>query len=420
MRMGMAGLLLLSLGSVAAAQDVALKGGTVLTITRGIVDNGTVLIQKGKITAVGKDVVIPAGVPVIDVTGRFIMPGLIDSHTHIAMDMSDINEATDPVTPQIWMKDIVVSDHDTIRTTLAGGVTTVKTMHGSANVIGGVNVVLKLKYGRLPEELIVSDGRPQLKMALGENPKRLHGDKGRSPSTRGGTAWVARKAFSEAREYKAKWDEYEKARASGKKEVKPPARDLRWETLKRVLEKKMTIDCHIYRADEIEWFLAFCREFDIVPMQISHCVDGYKVADLLARSGVTFGGWSDWWGFKEEAYDGNPFGFSILDEAGVNIAINSDSADEGRYLFLNAAKVQKYNDLSDDAVLRMITINPAKSLELDQRIGSLEVGKDGDVAVFDRHPLDSTCKCIMTIIEGEVFFDLAREGVSAPAQGGRQ
>ncbi len=419
MRKRMTVLLILLLGIGLVARDVALKNGTILTITRGIVENGTVLIQGGKIVAIGKDVTILAGVPVIDATGRFIMPGLIDSHTHIALDMNDINEATDPVTPQIWMKDILVSDHDSIRTTLAGGVTTVKTMHGSANVIGGVNAVIKLKYGRLPEELIVSDGRPQLKMALGENPKQLYGDKGRSPSTRGGTAWVARKAFSEAREYKARWDEYEKARAGGKNEAKPPARDLRWETLKQVLEKTMTIDCHIYRADEIEWFLAFCREFDIVPIQISHCVDGYKVADLLARAGVTFGGWSDWWGFKEEAYDGNPFGFAILNEAGVNMVLNSDSADEGRYLFLNAAKVQKYNDLSDETVLRMITINPAKSLELDKRIGSLEVGKDGDIAVFDKHPLDSTGKCILTIIEGEVFFDLAREGVTAQAHGGR-
>jgi len=407
--------LALSLG----AQDIALKGGTILTITKGVIENGTIVIQKGKITAIGKNVAIPAGLKVIDVAGRYILPGLIDSHTHIAMDGEDINEITDPVTPQLWMKDIVISDHPSILTTLSGGVTTVKTMHGSANVIGAVNATIKLKYARPLDELLVKDVRPQLKMALGENPKRLYGGKGQLPSTRVGTVYVTRKAFTDACEYKAKWDELQKAVAEGKKEAKPPARDDKLETLKLVLEKKMTIDCHIYRADEMVWFLNFCREFDIVCTQISHCIDGYKIADLLAASGVTWGGWTDWWGFKEEAYDGCPYGFEILNKAGVNTVINSDSADEGRYLFLNAAKVQKYNELSDDVVLRMITINAAKALEMEGRIGSLEVGKDGDIAVFDKNPLDSTAKCLLTMIEGEVFFDLARQGVAAGKGGSR-
>jgi len=400
-----------------AAQDVALKGGTILTITRGTIENGTVLVQKGKITAVGKDVAIPAGVKVIDASGMYVLPGLIDTHTHIAIDGGDVNEATDPVTPQLWMKDILLPDDPSILTTLSGGVTTVKAMHGSANVIGAVNATIKLKYARPLEDLLVKDVRPQLKMALGENPKRLYGGQGRMPSTRLGTVYVARKAFTDAREYKAKWDEYEKAVASGKKDAAPPARDDKLETLKLVLERKMTIDIHIYRADEMVWFLNFCKEFGLVCSQISHCVDGYKVADLLAERGVTFGGWTDWWGFKEEAYDGCPYGFDILNEAGVNIVINSDSPDESRYLYLNAAKVQKYNDLSDETVLRMITINSAKALEMDKRIGSLEVGKDGDVAVFDKYPLDSTAKCLMALIEGEVFFDLARDGVAAQKGG---
>jgi len=397
------------LSSSLMAQDVALKGGTVLTITGQTIENGTVVIQKGKVTAVGQNVAIPSGMTVIDVSGKFVMPGLVDSHTHIAFDGADTNEMTDPVTPQIWMKDVLVPDHETIRTTLAGGVTTVKTMHGSANVIGGVNVDIKLKYGRPVEDLIISDVRPQLKMAMGENPKRVYGTKGRLPGSRMGIAYLARKSFTDAREYKSKWDKYEADKAAGKQDLKAPEIDLRMETLKMALEHKMTIDCHIYRSDEIVWFLNFCKEFGLEAKQISHCVDGYKVADLMAKAGVSFGGWTDWWGMKEEMYDGCPFGFRIMHDAGVNIVINSDSADEGRYLYLNAAKVQKYNDLPDIECLKMITINPAKSLELEKRIGSIEVGKDGDIAVFDKYPLDSTTKCVMTIIEGKIYYDHAKE-----------
>jgi imidazolonepropionase-like amidohydrolase len=401
------------------AQDVALRGGTILTVTRGVIENGTLVIQKGKITALGQNVAVPAGMKVIDVAGRFVLPGLIDTHTHIAMDGGDVNEATDPSTPHLWMKDVLVPDDPSILTTLSGGVTTVKAMHGSANVFGAVNAVIKLKYARPLDELLVQGVRPQLKMALGENPKRLYGGQSKTPSTRLGTAYLARKGFTDAREYKVQWDEYAKAVAAGKADAKPPARDDKLETLKLVLEGKMTVDCHIYRADEIVWFLGLCREFGVVCSQISHCIDGYKVADIIAASGATAGGWTDWWGFKEEAYDGCPYGFEILHKAGVNVVINSDSPDEGRYLYLNAAKVQKYNDLADDVVLRMFTINAAKALEMDGRIGSLEVGKDGDVAVFDKHPLDSTAKCLLTMIEGEVFFDLARQGVSAAKGGSR-
>ena len=392
------------------AQDLVLKGGTVLTITKEKIENGTVVIQKGKITAFGKDIKIPAGIKVIDVTGKYVMPGLIDSHTHIAL--TDINEATNPVTPQIWMWEALEPGSDSIRKTLAGGVTTVKTMHGSANVIGGVNVTIKLKYNSPVEEMIVKGVRHQLKMALGENPKRVYGQKGRIPSTRMGNAYVARKAFIEAQEYKAKWDKYKKDKAAGKKDINSPKKDLKMDTLKMVLEKKLSIDCHAYRADEIVWIINFCKEFDIDLIQISHCVDGYKVADIMAEAGVSYGGWTDWWGFKEEAYDGCPYGFKIMQDTGVNIVINSDSADEGRYLYLNAAKVLKYNDLLEEEVLKMITLNPAKSLEMEDRVGSIEVGKDGDIAVFDKHPLDSTTKVIMTIIEGKTYFDYAKDSVT--------
>ena len=406
-----AAVLILALSVCSSGQDLALKGGTILTITDGTIENGIVVIRNGKITAVGKDVVIPDGFRVIDVTGKYIMPGIIDSHSHIAL--TDVNEATDPVTPQIWMKEALEPGSDSIRKTLAGGVTMVKTMHGSANVIGGVNVTIKLKYDRPVEDLIVKGIRDQLKLALGENPKRLYGSKGRTPSTRMGSAYVMRKAFIEAQEYKAQWDRYEKDKAAGKKNLTEPKKDLKLDTLRMVLEKKMSMDCHTYRADEIVWIINFCKEFDLDLKQLSHCIDGYKVADVIAEAGVTYGGWIDWWGFKEEAYDGCPYGFKLMYDVGVNLVINSDSADEGRYLNLNAAKVAKYNDIPENELLKMITLNPAKSLDMAGRTGSITVGKDGDIAVFSKHPLDTTTKCLMTIIEGEVFFDYAKESVTA-------
>jgi len=396
------------------AQDLALRGGTVLTITQGVIENGTVLIQSGKITAVGKDIAIPPGIRVIDVSGRYVMPGVIDSHSHIGFSGDDINEMTDPVPPQIWMKEALDPWEDSILKTLSGGVTSVKTMHGSANVIGGVNVTIKLKYGSSVEEMIVPGVRQQLKLALGENPKRLYGQqKGVLPSTRMGSAYILRKAFTEAREYMERWARYEKNKAAGKKDLLPPKKDLLMETLKMVLEKKLAADCHVYRADEIVWVINFAREFGIDIKQLSHCVDGYKVADVMARAGVAFGGWVDWWGFKEEAYDGCPYGFKIMYDAGTTIIINSDSDDEGRYLNLNAAKVLKYNDIPEAEVLKMITLNPAKSLEMEGRVGSLEAGKDGDIAVFDKHPLDSTTKCLLTIIEGKVYYDYAKDSETA-------
>jgi imidazolonepropionase-like amidohydrolase len=311
------------------------------------------------------------------------------------------------------MKEALEPGSDSIRKTLAGGVTMVKTMHGSANVIGGVNVTIKLKYDRPVEDLIVKGIRDQLKLALGENPKRLYGSKGRTPSTRMGSAYVMRKAFIEAQEYKAQWDRYEKDKAAGKKNLTEPKKDLKLDTLRMVLEKKMSMDCHTYRADEIVWIINFCKEFDLDLKQLSHCIDGYKVADVIAEAGVTYGGWIDWWGFKEEAYDGCPYGFKLMYDVGVNLVINSDSADEGRYLNLNAAKVAKYNDIPENELLKMITLNPAKSLDMAGRTGSITVGKDGDIAVFSKHPLDTTTKCLMTIIEGEVFFDYAKESVTA-------
>jgi len=408
-------LILLLMTGLTYSQDLVLKGGTILTIAKGVIENGTVVIKDGKITRFGKNIPIPSGVQVIDVNGKYVMPGIIDSHSHIAL--TDVNEATDPVTPQIWMREALEPSSDSIKKTLAGGVTMVKTMHGSANIIGGVNVTIKLKYNEPVENMIVRGVRQQIKMALGENPKRVYGGKGHIPSTRMGNAYVMRNAFIKAQEYKEKWDQYERQKQEGKKDIKPPKKDLKMETLKMVLEKKLGIDCHVYRADEIVWIINFCKEWDLDLLQLSHCIDGYKVPDVIAGADVCYGGWVDWWGFKEEAYDGCPYGFDMMHKAGVRIVINSDSPVEGRYLYLNAAKVLKYNDIPEEEVLKMITLNPAHALEMEHRAGSIEKGKDGDIAVFDKYPLDSTSKCLMTIVEGKIYFDYAKESVTVKGAG---
>jgi imidazolonepropionase-like amidohydrolase len=403
------GLLILIPGAL-HAQDIVLKGGTVLTITNGVIDNGIVVIRSGKIAALGKDAAVPQGVEVVDVSGLYVMPGIVDAHTHLAL--SDPNERTDPVTPQVRMDGGIDPRSDSFLRTLAGGVTTVKIMHGSINVIGGLCVTLKLKVGRSLDEMMLPGVRQQLKLALGENPTGYYGSRGLHPSTRMGCADIMRRAFMEGRKYKADWDLYEQEKREGKENIIPPKRDQKLETLKMALEKKIAVDCHVYRAYEIVWIIRFCEEFGLDLKQLSHCVDGYKVADVIAASGVSFGGWVDqWWG-KNELADGCPYGLKIMRDAGVNIVINSDDDIVGRYLNLEAAKAMKYNDLSEDDALKMITINAAKVLDMDYRIGSLEIGKDGDIAVFDKHPLDSTAKCVTTIIEGKVYFNYGKETIA--------
>ncbi len=408
-------LLLCSFIVTSSAQDLILKGGTILTITHGTVENGTIIIRGGKIVAIGKEIAVPVGVPVLDMSGKFVMPGIIDTHTHVAFDITEIGESEkggDSVFAEIWMKDALVPDHYSIPLLLAGGISTVKTMYGSGHVIGGVNATIKLKYNTSMEEMLIDDARPQLKMALGENPKAR---KTTPPSTRMGIAHLLRDVFTQAKDYKEKWDRYEQELVKNKDAI-PPEKLPDMETIKLVLEKKIAIDCHAYRAEEMVWMINFCREFDIVLKQFSHCIDGYKIADILAGADVSYGGWVDRWGYKEEAYDNNPWGFKLMYEAGVNIVLNTDTVvppDGARYLYQDCSKVLKYNDIPEEDVLKMITLNAAKVLEIDHRTGSLEVGKDGDIAVFDKHPLDSTTKCVLTVIEGEIYYDYQRDSIHA-------
>ncbi len=383
---------------------VAIRGGTILTVTQGTVEDGTILISDGKIVAVGREVTVPPDADVIDATGRYVMPGIIDGHAHIALD-DDINEVTSPVTPHMEMASAVVPDDYAIYQALAGGVTSTKLMHGSANVIGGVSVTVKLRWGRPLSEMIIDGVRPQMKMALGENPKRIHGGKDRMPATRPAEFATIRQSFIDAQEYTEKWQRYESRVAAGE-DPSRPKRDLKLEALAAVLDGDIAIDCHGYSAHELVTMLGIMDEFDLPLVAFSHALEAYKVAKEIADHGVSVQTHTDWWGYKWEAYDAIPYQPAMLLRAGVNTTIISDSGDVMRRLNREAAKLVKYGGIEHDEALAMITINAARALEIDDRTGSIEVGNDADLAIFDRDPLDSFSKCVMTLIDGEVWFDI--------------
>jgi len=397
-------LLLFIMSTAGFAGDLVIQGGTVLTVTNGIIENGSILIRDGKIAAIGESVTIPPGADVINAEGKYIMPGIIDSHSHLALN-GDINESTDPVTSQVDMADAIDAHDYQIYQSLAGGVTAAKLMHGSANVIGGLNTTVKLKYRTSMEEMRIPGVRQQLKMALGENPKRVYGSKGQQPSTRPGIFATLRQNFMDAQSYQKKWEDYEKKKAEGE-EAALPRRDLKLETIAKALSGEYGIDCHNYVHNEIVVFLDIIKEFNVPYVVLSHSFGAYKVRDRIAEAGVGIQTHTDWWGYKAEAYDAIPYAIKMMMDEGIVVDICSDSEDVIRRLNREAAKMIKYSNLSEEDALKLITINPAKILEIENRTGSLETGKDADIAIFDLHPLDSFSKCVMTLIEGEIYFDI--------------
>nr|BCX00912.1 MAG: amidohydrolase [Bacteroidota bacterium] len=415
---------LLLTAAVGTAQNVVLiKGGTVLTVTRGTLENTDILIRDGKIAQIGRDLAAPPGAQVIDARGKYIMPGIIDAHSHMAID--NVNESTNPVTAEVRIRDVVNPYEINIYRALAGGVTTIHSMHGSANVIGGQPVTMKLRYGEPVERMIVQDAPRTIKFALGENPTRVHGRASQgqfgggrasvNPSTRMGVEQVMRKAFEMARQYMAQWDAYEKARQAWERnrrrgpEPVPPRKDERLETLAAILRGEVIVHCHSYRADEILMVLRVFRDFGIKRLVFQHVLEGYKVARELAEFGAMASTFSDWWAYKFEVYYATPYNAAIMHSYGVNVSLNSDSDELVRRLYHEAAKAVRYGGVPEDAALAMITINPAKQIGLDHRIGSIEVGKDADLAIFNAHPLSVYAVCEMTLVDGVVRFDRSRD-----------
>jgi imidazolonepropionase-like amidohydrolase len=380
------------------SQDLVIRNATLLTVTNGTIENGSLWIQDGKIKEIGKAVSAPAGARAIDGTGRYVMPGIIDSHSHM-MTSGGVNESSLSVTAQVRIADVLDPEDIDIYRALAGGVTTLNILHGSANAIGGQNATVKLKWGRPVEEMLFRGAPPGIKFALGENPKRsntstLPGRTTRFPATRMGVENVLREAFSAAREYARQ---------------KNPPRNLTLETLADVLAGKIWVHAHCYRADEISMLLDLADEFGFKIRSLQHVLEGYKVAEKIRKHGAGASTFADNWAYKMEAFDGTPYNPALLVRAGVRTAVNSDSDERVRRLYQEAAKAMKYGALSETEALRLITIDPAWMLGIDQRVGSLETGKDADLAIFSGHPFSPYARVEMTLIDGQVFFDRRRD-----------
>ena len=383
-----------------APDDGLIQNATVLTITNGTQENTDVLIRDGVIAEIGPDLEVPNGVETFDASGMYVMPGIIDAHSHMAI--SDVNEATNPVTSEVGVGDVLDPFDVSIYRALAGGVTASHVMHGSANVIGGRNETIKHRYGTTDPAALRFEGAPRtIKFALGENPTRVHGE-GRDivPRTRMGVEQVVRDALTEAQRYAAAKEAYQ----NGNRDAPPPHSE-RMEVLADVLSGEVQIHTHSYRADEILMLMRVLEDFGIDRVTFQHVNEGFKVAPELAAFGAGASIFSDWWAYKFEVYYSTAYNAAILTNNGVTTSINSDSEELNRHLYHEAAKSQRYGGLSDTEALSLITINPARQLGIADRVGSIEVGKDADLAVFSAHPLSIYAVPQRTYVDGIARFD---------------
>ena len=400
---------------VAKAGPTLIKNATVLTVTKGTLQNTDVLLQNGKIAQIGKNLTPPAGAQVIDATGKYVMPGIIDPHSHTMADA--INEGSLSVTSMVRIRDVLNPTDINIYRQLAGGVTTINVLHGSANTIGGQNAVVKLKYGREADEMLFPGAMPGIKFALGENVTQKNSQQSaqaqgrplRYPSTRMGQEEVLRDAFTRARDYKASLDEYKAKVAKGDKTSIAPARNLELEPLVEVLEGKRFVHAHSYRADEMLMLLNVAKEFGFTVKTLQHGLEGYKIASEIQQAGTGLSSFADEWSYKIEAYDAIPYNVPILLQHGVVATVNSDSDERARRLNIDAAKMVRYGGLTDDEALKTITYNGAVQLGVQDKVGSIEIGKDADVVIWSGHPLSVYSSAETTFIDGEIFFDVKRD-----------
>src|SRR5258707_1251540 len=408
--------------SVLPPPPIVIQNATVFTVTKGTFP-GSILIRDGKIVEAGEKIMVPADAKVIDATGQFAMPGIIDCHSHIGAD--SLNEGSVSVSSMVGIEDVLNPEDIAIYRALAGGVTIANVLHGSANSIGGQCSVIKLRWGKDAHDLLFEGAMPGIKFALGENPKRAGNPTGqrvgaanvppRYPATRMGVEDVIRQAFTDAKAYQQSWKDYKQKIASGEQAI-APRRDLKLEPLVEVLEGKRLVHSHCYRADEILMLLRVADDYGFKIRTLQHVLEGYKVAKEIAAHGAGGSTFSDWWAYKVEAFDAIPYNAAIMQKKGVVVSLNSDDAELMRHLNSEAGKAMKYGGLSETEALAMVTLNPAKQLGIENRVGSIEVGKDADLVIYDKFPLSDYAKVQKVLIDGTVYFDRDNEVSGRPGK----
>src|SRR6478672_7419981 len=396
-----------------ASRPTVIRNATILTAAGPTIRNGSVLLRDGKIAEVGASVTAPSDAVVIDGTGKYVTPGIIDTHSHIGAgavpedqgaQTGDVNEATSPVTANVWVEHSVWPQDPQFPRQLAGGVTTLQVLPGSANLIGGRSVVLKVVPSRTVQGMKFPGAKYGLKMACGENPKRVYGNKG-GPQTRMGNVAGYRTAWIEAEQYRRKWDKWNSDHKGD-----PPARDLNLETLAEVLRGNILVHNHCYRADEMAQMIDIAREFGYSIRSFHHGVEAYKIADLLARDSIAASVWADWGGFKLEAADAVRGNMALLTRAGVRTVMHSDDASGEQRLNQEAAKAMAEGNrigvpVTEDDAVRWMTINPAWALGLDGVTGSIERGKNADVVLWNGDPFSVYSRAEKVWIDGAMLFD---------------
>lgn len=381
---------------------VLFRGATVWTCgPDGKVQSCDVLVRDGKIADVGVNLSPPKSCKIIDAKGKHITPGLIDCHSHIATD-GGVNESGQTVTAEVRIADFIDNSDINIYRQLAGGVTTSHILHGSANPIGGQSQTIKFRWGKTFDEMKLDGAAKGIKFALGENVKR---SPTRYPNTRMGVEQVLRDQFLAARQYQAEHESWK----AGKRDCLPPRRDLQLDALAEIQRGERWVHCHSYRQDEIVATLDVLEEFNVQIGTLQHILEGYKVADRIADHGAMASSFADWWAYKFEVYDAIPYNGVLMHDAGVVVSFNSDDAELARHLNTEAAKATKYGGVPEEEALKFVTLNPAKQLRIDDRVGSIEVGKDADLVIWSGPPMSTTTRCEQTWVDGIPYFTLQRD-----------
>lgn len=402
-------------GHAGQSRQVVIRDATILPISAAPLAAGSIAFRDGIITEVGENVAVADDAQVIDGAGRYVLPGIVDVHSHLGVSPwpwvpgnSDVNEdGRDPLTPELKVVDAFDSSDPALRWVAAGGVTTIMVLPGSANVIGGQGAVMKLRLGRSAEEMLFDEAPRILKIAVGENPKAAYGGRGQMPGTRMGVMALLRDALSRAQAYRARWELWEQAADSARGEA--PAFDPKLDVLADVLRGDVRVHAHTYRRDEFLGLLRLADEFQFELGSFQHAMDAYRLGPELARRGVGVAVYADAFGRKLEHWDQVPQTAAYLNSLGALVTLHSDFPFFAQRLHIEAAKLVRYGGISEADALRTVTLNAARLVGVDRWVGSLEVGKHADVAVYDRHPFDSFALVQQTFVDGRLVFDRQRD-----------